>query len=73
MHLLGMVYNFIIDWLFWLINGLARVLVALVAVPYVFFMPRGKAYQHLSYGQTLTVRLKFIGKTIATAFKSGQQ
>lgn len=67
MHLIGTLYNFIIDWLIVLLYGLSRILAALIAIPFVFFMPKGK---NMTYGQTVTKRLGFIGKTIVTAFNS---
>lgn len=67
MHLIGMAYNFVIDWLIWLLAGLSRVIAALVAIPLVFFM---KPPGGMSHGQSIRKRLAYIGKTIATAFKS---
>ena len=73
LDVLNLAYNLLFDWVIWLIQGLVRVLAALLAIPFVFFMPRGRAYQHLSYSQTVWVRLKFIGKSILTAFSNSTQ
>ncbi|MFK7790467.1 MAG: hypothetical protein AB8C95_13355 [Phycisphaeraceae bacterium] len=52
----------------WFLVGLARLLAALLAIPFVFFMPRGPGFAHLTYFQTLRHRLRHIGKSILTAF-----
>lgn len=53
----------------WFLVGLARLLAALLAIPLVFVLPRGRGFAHLSYFQTLKHRLRHIGKSIVTAFK----
>ncbi len=67
--LIGFIYEFIVDRLFWLIQVFVRLTCVMLAIPFVFFMPRGHAYQHLSYVQTLVVRFKFLGKSLTDAFK----
>ena len=63
-------FDLFFDVFLWLMQGLTRFLAAIFAIPFVFIMPRGRAYQHLTYGQTVSRRLKFIGKSMLTAFNS---
>ncbi|MGB0768788.1 MAG: hypothetical protein ACPGYV_13890 [Phycisphaeraceae bacterium] len=61
--------NLLVSLTTWLLVGLARLLAAVVAIPLVFVMPRGRGFAHLTYRQTLVYRLRYIGKSMATAFR----
>jgi len=63
-------FDVIYEFALWFVMGLTRVVAALIAIPIVFFLPRGPGYRHLSYVQTVRKRLRYCGKSIVTAFKN---
>ena len=64
-----LVFELLVTALTWLMQVIVRLICVLLAVPFVFFMPRGRAYQDLTYMQTLIKRFKFLGRSLIDAFK----
>ena len=63
-------FDVVYDLTLWFLQGLTRLIAALIAIPIVFFLPRGPGYRHLTYFQAVRKRLGYCFKSILTAFKN---